>query len=202
MLFRKELYEALLKKCTDSHAKLLVVTKNQPIEALHEAYACGQRDFAESKLQDSIEKKEALPSDCIWHFIGRIQRNKCKKIFSLFDVIHSVDRMEVFNMIAQKKHDKPFFFQVNITNEQTKAGFSVEEIALLVKNNPNHGGSGVMTMAEKNASPEKIQETFRKLKELSAQLHVPHCSMGMSDDYEIALKEGATHIRVGRALFY
>lgn len=186
---------------------LVAVTKYASLEQMHEAYKLGIRHFGESRLQTALPKLPHFPSDVHWHFIGSLQSNKIGKIVEHFDYIHSVDSLEVARLIGKKSHElqkKPsLFLQVNTSKESNKHGFSEEallqnfdaiaELRLNV--------IGLMTMAPLTSDAHVAKTCFHRLKELCDQLSLPHLSMGMTQDFPIAIEEGATFLRIGSLLF-
>lgn len=189
--------------------QLVAVTKYSSMEQMLEAYGLGIRHFGESRLQEALPKMELLPSDIKWHFIGSLQSNKLGKIIECFDYIHSVESLEMAKMIKKKSHElkrnPSLFLQVNTSGELSKKGFSEEGLhqninAILdLKLNL----IGLMTMAPITGVYEpKI--CFERLKELQNSITsdvIPHLSMGMSQDFPIAIAEGATFLRIGSFLF-
>jgi pyridoxal phosphate enzyme (YggS family) len=198
---------------------LIAVSKNQPPQRVIEAQELGINDFSENKIQEALPKIETvnilLPNNkIIWHFIGRLQSNKVKKIVSLFEYIHSLDSVALAKLIdkeAEKINKKQkVLLQVNVAGEITKTGFSEgelkEKIAWLLELN-HIVITGVMTIAPISDDPESSRQIFRKLRALGGLLEkkhsisLPELSMGMSQDYVVAVEEGATMVRLGTALF-
>ncbi|WP_411825740.1 YggS family pyridoxal phosphate-dependent enzyme [Luteolibacter sp. AS25] len=194
--------------------QLVAVSKTFPSADIRVAYDKGQRIFGESRLQEAETKIQELPPEIEWHFIGRVQRNKVRKILPLFPYIHAVDSMKLagyMDGVAKDLGLKPkIFLQVNQAGEESKGGFSESELAsnlgeLSALQNVEIVGLMVIPPAEK--SDEETRLWFRKLKDLRDSINagnllsLPFLSMGMSGDYEIAIEEGATHVRVGSAIF-
>lgn len=183
---------------------LIAVSKNQSINAILEAYEAGQRHFGESYLQELQTKVHKLPSDIVWHFIGKVQSNKAKNIALLADVIHTIENER---QIAEfNKLDRTFtgFIQVNIAREQQKSGIfpeSLDKVLSHVLKSPQVQFSGLMTIGPAVDDPEESRPIFRQLANLNREIGGKSLSMGMSHDFEVALQEGATHIRVGTAIF-
>lgn len=194
--------------------QLIAVSKTFPADAIRDACAAGQLVFGESKLQEAEPKIEALPGALHWHFIGGVQRNKVRKLLQHFEVIHAVDSLRLAayaDGIAEELGLFPkVFLQVNIGGEQTKGGF---ELATL---RAEMGGllglkrleiQGLMCIPPAGPDAESARPWFRALRELRDALEsesgvkLPALSMGMSGDYEVAIEEGATHVRVGSAIF-
>jgi hypothetical protein len=199
--------------------KLIAVSKTQPIEKIEEAYGAGQRVFGENKVQELVPKHQALPKDIEWHMIGHLQSNKVRQIVSFVHLIHSVDStklLEEINKQATKAGTVvSCLLQVHIAEEETKFGFSEEEINHLFSSRIFAGMAhirivGLMGMATFTDNKEQVRKEFRSLKalfetlrknQLPPQVEMKELSMGMSSDYAIALEEGSTMIRVGTAIF-
>lgn len=200
-------------------AKLIAVSKTKPISLIEEAYQAGIRDFGENKVQEMAEKYEALPKDIQWHLIGHLQRNKVKYIAPFVHLIHAVDSLKLLQEInkraVQNNRVIACLLQVHIAEEDTKFGFSYQEAeALLLSEDIKELKSiqvlGLMGMATNTTKQEQINQEFNKLKEffdrMKAQLDVTNVdfqelSMGMSGDYQLALQNGSTMIRVGSSIF-
>lgn len=201
------------------HCNLIAVSKTQPIDAIQEAYDAGQRAFGENKVQELVPKFEALPKDIEWHMIGHLQSNKVKYIAPFVHWIHAVDSaklLEEINKQAQKaQRTITCLLQVHIATEETKFGFSGQEIKDFLLNTTfekyqNIKILGLMGMATFTDNKDQIHQEFSTLKKIFNDLKatpLPHnvemkeLSMGMSSDYQIAIEEGSTMIRVGTALF-
>lgn len=195
---------------------LICVTKTMPVTDLQEAYDEGQRNFGENRVQEITEKYPLLPDDIRWHMIGHLQRNKVKYIAGYIDMIHSVDSLALAETISKEaaKHDRviPILLEVNIAGEDTKFGLSPEEVPAMaeaISHLPNVVLRGFMTSAPFVDDPEENRVHFRKLAHLSvdstSKNHdnnmVDVLSMGMSNDYKVAVEEGATMVRVGTSIF-
>lgn len=182
---------------------LVAVSKGVPIDAVQEAYDLGIRNFGESRLQESLPKMAALPDDARWHFIGTLQSNKARRIAESFYSIHSLASDSALSEIAKSSRSVEAFIEVDLANESQKSGISPELLAEFVKHvlqcNLVHL-RGLMTIGP-NMEPEAMRPYFRRLRGFSEQLNVTGLSMGMSRDFEVAIQEGSTHIRVGSALF-
>ena len=185
--------------------QIIAVTKNASIQQMEEAYDLSLRLFGENRLQKALLKMPLFPKDVKWHFIGPIQSNKAIEIARYFSVIHSVSSLklaQIFSSEGLKQQKKiSCFFQVNCSGEAQKQGFTLEEFLLLEKELLALKGlevQGLMTMAPRTLDQDKIRQCFRSLKNIS---RYPFLSMGMSEDFELAIEEGATHIRMGSALF-
>ncbi|MBX3114855.1 MAG: YggS family pyridoxal phosphate-dependent enzyme [Fimbriimonadaceae bacterium] len=187
-----------------SEVTLVAVSKRQSINTILEAYEAGQRHFGESYLQELQTKVHKLPSDIIWHFIGKVQSNKAKNIALLADVIHTIENER---QIAEfNKVDRTFegFIQVNIAREQQKSGIFPENLDTVLSHvlkSSKVQFSGLMTIGPTVDDPEESRPIFRQLANLNREIGGKSLSMGMSHDFEVALQEGATHIRVGSAIF-
>lgn len=195
---------------------LIAVSKTKPVEMLQEIYREGVRDFGENKVQELCDKIEQLPSDIRWHMIGHLQRNKVKYIVGKVALIHSVDTYrlaEEINIQAKKRGIiVPILVEVNIAGEKTKFGTTAEDAMLLVEEISkleNVRIKGLMTIAPFVENPEDNRLYFRKIKQLSVDItnknidnvSMEILSMGMTGDYEVAIEEGATMVRVGTGIF-
>ncbi|WP_405119271.1 YggS family pyridoxal phosphate-dependent enzyme [Pseudomonas leptonychotis] len=190
---------------------LLAVSKTKPAAAVREAFAAGARDFAENYLQEALEKQiELVALPLTWHFIGPIQSNKTKPIAEHFAWVHSVDRLKIAERLSAQRpaHLPPLniCLQVNISAEASKAGCTPEELPALahaVTQLPNITLRGLMTIPEPTDDLQQQRAAFARLRELqvSLNLDLDTLSMGMSDDLEAAIAEGATWVRIGTALF-
>jgi pyridoxal phosphate enzyme (YggS family) len=198
---------------------LIAVSKTQPIEKIQEAYDAGQRAFGENKAQEMARKYEQLPRDIHWHMIGHLQTNKVKYIASFVHLIHSVDSLKLLTEIDKqaKKNNRIIacLLQVHIAEEESKFGFSAEEVHELLKNDAlqklDHIRiTGLMGMATFTENIEQVRKEFHSLNQLFTtlknqplpqQVVMQELSMGMSGDYLIAIEEGSTLIRIGTAIF-
>ena len=200
---------------------LVCVSKFHPAEAIMEAYQCGERDFGESRVQELLPKYEALPKDIRWHFIGHLQTNKVKQIVPFVHMIHSVDSvrlLETINREAEKIGRRvKVLLEVHVAKEETKSGFTPEEILSLdiQLSTFNYVDiCGIMGMATNTDDAQEWRRCFREIKSLGKQLlnnttqsyttlHNPtlQISMGMSDDYLVAIEEGSTMVRIGSTIF-
>ncbi len=197
-----------------SSVELIAVSKTFPVESIREAIDSGQDCFGESKLQEAEAKIALLPDRLHWHFIGRVQRNKVRKIVSQCEVIHAIDSTrlaEYTDEIGKELGLFPkVFLQVNIGKEESKGGFEPDELRLDIvrlMDLPRLEILGLMCIPPAAADPELARPWFVMLRKLRDSLQsdftitLPFLSMGMSGDYEIAIEEGATHVRVGSAIF-
>jgi len=199
--------------------QLIAVSKTKPVEAIQEAYDAGQRVFGENKVQELVPKYEALPKDIQWHLIGHLQSNKVKYIAPFVHLIHSIDSFKLLEEVNKQavKADRTIacLLQLHIAEEETKFGFSEEEVTALLATAElqklgNIQIAGLMGMATFTEDLEQIRREFRGLRGLYERLKASslpsnvmmrHLSMGMSSDYRIAIEEGSTMIRVGTAIF-
>ena len=210
----KENIEKIKSKIRSTNAKLIVVSKYVSIDKIKEAYAAGIRDFAESKVVDALEKIELLPKDIRWHFIGHLQTNKVKKVTGNFELIHSVDSYRLASSISifAKNHElvQKILLQVNIAQEKQKSGFSLQELeenfAQIIMLE-NIKVEGLMMMAPYTNDEVYLAELFDSMSNLQRKLSskysykLKELSMGMSNDYLLAVKAGATMIRIGSKIF-
>ena len=195
---------------------LIAVSKTKPVEDLKEAYACGMRYFGENKVQEIMDKYPQMPADVKWHMIGHLQRNKVKYIIDKAAMIHSVDSLRLAETIqteaAKHQVSVPILLEVNVAEEDSKFGLSVKEtlpLAEQISTFPNLQIKGLMTIAPFVENPEENRWVFRQLKKLSVDIdeknidNVDMCvlSMGMTGDYEVAIEEGSTMVRVGTGIF-
>ena len=157
------------------------------------------------EARDKIPQLSSLEPHPTWHLVGHLQTNKAKTALELFDIIHSIDSVRLADILSRRtENDLPILLEVNISGEPTKSGFpptevprAVEEISRLSKLEVK----GLMTIAPLVDDPEEVRPIFRQLRDLRDSLGLEHLSMGMTDDFEVAIEEGATLIRVGRAIF-
>ncbi|MDD3273426.1 MAG: YggS family pyridoxal phosphate-dependent enzyme [Bacteroidales bacterium] len=200
-----------------STTKLVAVSKFMPDELILEAYKAGQRDFGESRPQELAGKMERLPSDIRWHFIGPLQTNKIKMIIEKVYLIHSVDSIKLIKEISKEALKKgvsaSILLQQHISNEDTKQGFSSDEMrdaALIAKDFGNIRVKGLMGMASFTEDMYLVKREFTSLKDSFNSLKLQcfsddsdfsEISMGMSGDYRIAVEEGSTMVRIGTRVF-
>ena len=195
---------------------LIAVSKTKPVEMLREAYECGCRDFGENKVQELLDKYEVMPRDIRWHMIGHLQRNKVKYIVDKVYLIHSVDSLRLAEEISKEAGKKNvcvnILVEVNVANEETKFGTTCEDAKQLVQDIaklPNICVKGLMTIAPFVDNAEKNRPFFSKLRKISVDIMgenidnitMENLSMGMTGDYEVAVSEGATCVRVGTGIF-
>ena len=203
-----EILQDIKEKAIFQPVTLIAVSKQVSIEKMKEAYQAGLRDFGESRLQSALDKKKEMPEDVIWHFIGPIQSNKAKAIATTFDWIHSIASLKAATIISETcvslGRKIPCFIEVNISKEPAKQGFLEKELEEALPALQALEGleiKGFMTIAPLTKDEQKIHLSFQRLASLQKQFGYPYLSMGMSQDYVIALQEGATHIRIGSYLF-
>lgn len=195
---------------------LIAVSKTKPVSLLMEAYEAGARDFGENKVQELMDKIPQMPDDIRWHMIGHLQRNKVKYIVDKVYMIHSVDSLELAREISKEAVKKGvcvnILLEVNVAQEESKFGVSCEEaygLALEASKLPGINVQGLMTIAPYVDEGEKNRKVFSKLRQLAVDIsgknidnmNMNALSMGMSGDYEVAIEEGATYVRVGTAIF-
>jgi len=186
---------------------VIAVTKGFAAEAVREAYAAGIRHFGENRVQEAQDKIRALADlgDVTWHMIGHLQTNKVKTAVGLFDIIHSVDSLHLAEEISRRApHTVSAFLEANVAGESSKFGMSLREISERYESIaalPNIEVRGLMTVAPIVAGPDETRTVFRQLREAAHSLGLHQLSMGMTGDFDTAVEEGATHIRVGRAIF-
>ena len=197
-------------------AKLIAVTKTKPVSDLWEAYHAGEREFGENKVQELMDKQPQLPSDIKWHLIGHLQTNKVKYVVGNTVLIHSVDSLklaeEISKVAVKRNVNVDILIEVNAALEESKFGLSLEETLPLVEavaKLPNISIKGLMTIAPFTEDAESNRKYFRALRELSVDIRSKNIdnvcmdilSMGMTGDYEVAIEEGATYVRVGTGIF-
>ena len=185
-----------------SVVRLVAVTKGQPAGIVRAALDAGLGEFGENYAQELVAKAAAIDVDLQWHFVGQLQRNKVRQIAPLVGLWQSVDRLRLGEEIAQRQPGAAVLVQVNVAGEATKGGCEPAEVPALVAGLVERGLDvrGIMAMAPAGP-PEGARPVFNAARELRDRLGLPEASMGMTDDYEVALSEGATIVRVGRGLF-
>ena len=215
----KENLETIKEQLGNNNVKIIAVTKYATVQQVIEAYNLGIRDFGENYVQDALEKisriiQEYSVKDINWHFLGRLQKNKVKNVVGKFLLIHSIDSVELAELINKQasKTEKiqDILLQINTSKEETKSGFykndivsSFEKISSL----KNIRIKGLMTMAPRTEYKEKINECFTELSNLKKEINkifsyeLKELSMGMTNDYNHAVECGATMIRIGKGLF-
>lgn len=208
-----------IKETIPASVTLVAVSKTHPVETILQAYHAGQRHFGENKVQELTSKVSLMPNDVVWHMIGHLQSNKVKYIAPFINLIHGVDSFKLLQVINKEalKNNRIIdcLLQVHIAAETTKFGFLEDEIISMFKNEAypqlkNIRICGLMGMATFTDNQEQVQQEFRGLKGLFDRIKAVYfndnesfkiLSMGMSDDYLIAIEEGSTLVRVGSAIF-
>ena len=199
-----------IKNKIPSNVKILAVSKGFEIKEIKTIQKLGQDDFGESKFQEAFEKQLLLKDlkQVKWHFIGRIQSNKIRKIVQNFTYIHSVDSFEKLQKISNVSYEEnknPFIMlQVKLSDDPNKGGFNPELLRLKwrdIQELKNIRLSGLMTINPKGLSSKKNLELFKKCRSLADSLKLPDCSMGMSGDWEEAVNAGSTWLRIGSFIF-
>ena len=210
---------ASIREHIPAHVKLVCVSKFHPDSTIIEAYNAGERIFGESRVQELVEKQERLPKDIHWHFIGHLQTNKVKYLVPFVELIHGVDSLKLLSEI-NKQAEKinrvvNCLLQVHIATEETKFGFYAAEILELYQNKMLSDLSfikvcGLMGMATFTDNHQQVRKEFKSLKSLfdivksnytAQDDHFSEISMGMSDDFQIAIEEGSTMVRIGSSIF-
>lgn len=213
----KNIMEACKKSGRDrNEVTLIAVSKTKPISMIEEAYETGIREFGENKPQELRDKYQELPKDIHWHMIGHLQRNKVKYVVGNASLIHSVESIRLAEAINQEAEKKdivmPVLVEVNVAEEESKFGFHVEEVEDALKQIQEHSGvcvRGLMTIAPFVDNPEDNRPVFQKLNKLYVDMKTKNIdndtmnilSMGMTGDFEVAVEEGATMVRVGTGIF-
>lgn len=214
----KKHMEAACEKCgrDAGEVRLIAVSKTKPLPALQEAYTYGCRDFGENKVQELVEKYEAMPKDIRWHMIGHLQRNKVKYLVDKVFLIHSVDSLrlaqEIEKEAAKLEKTVNILIEVNVAEEESKYGVTAEETPALIEEiakMPHIRVKGLMTIAPYVEDAEENRQYFEKLNKIYVDIihknidnvFMEELSMGMTGDYEVAITEGATYIRVGTGIF-
>lgn len=193
-----------------SEVELVAVSKTHPAESVREALEAGQTVFGENRVQELVSKAPLLPSSARWHLIGHLQKNKIRKVLPVVDLIHGVDSLELAQDIDRIAAELGLFprilVEVNVSGEQSKFGFTPDKIRecmaeLLAL--PRVQLEGLMTIAPFVENPEEVRPYFRELRKLRDEFEtpLPVLSMGMSGDFEVAIEEGSTLVRVGTAIF-
>lgn len=213
------MYTQLVETLNTRHVALIAVSKTQSIERLMELYAQGQRAFGENRVQELLEKQAAMPPDTEWHLIGHLQTNKVKMIAPFARMIHSVDSLKLLQEIDRQaiKAGRVLdcLLQFHVAQEETKFGLDVTEATMLLDSTDyaqlqHIRVCGIMGMASFTENQEQIRHEMRTLHHIFEQLktayfseapHFKEISMGMSGDWEIAVEEGSTMVRIGSLLF-
>ena len=216
-----EVQERVRKACLRSgrdskDVTLIAVSKTKPLEMLLEAYDAGARDFGENKVQEILEKYPEMPEDARFHMIGHLQRNKVRQVIDKVSLIHSVDSLRLARQIEEESAKAgritPILLEVNVAREESKFGFFMEEVERAAEEIAAFSHivvKGFMTIAPFVENPEENRKVFQDLYQLSVDITNKNIdnmsmgvlSMGMSGDYEVAIEEGATMVRVGTSIF-
>ncbi len=190
--------------------RLIGVTKKVSTEKIETAVACGLRDFGENYIQEARRKIEEITGDISWHMIGHIQANKVKYIPRLFRCVHSVDRWDIVEGLERYGRQIDMLFEVNVAGEDSKHGTGVDGLRRMLEKTKALAQArpvGLMTMAPFVDDPEEIRWVFARLREILKEMNdefglaMRELSMGMSSDFEVAIEEGATMVRIGTAIF-
>lgn len=217
----EEVREKIRQACQRSGRReedvtLISVSKTKPVEMLKEAYEAGSRDFGENRVQEIMEKYGQMPEDVRWHMIGHLQKNKVRQVIDKAVLIHSVDTVELAEQIekdaAKRDLTVDILLEVNVAEEESKFGFRTEEVeaaVMKIKEFPHVHIKGLMAIAPFVSNSEDNREVFKKLYQLYVDIRSKNIdnvnmsvlSMGMTGDYEVAVEEGATMIRVGTGIF-
>ena len=215
---RQRIAEAAARAGRDaSDVTLVAVTKTYPVETVRAAVEAGLLDFGENRVQELVEKSDAIPGEALggavrWHLIGSLQRNKARDAAARADLFHALDSVRLADALDKKATEAgrvlPVLVQVNISDEDAKHGVAPEATAALLAEVAKRDGldvRGLMGMAAIAETPEETEQVvrpaFRRLRQLAEAAGLPIVSMGMSGDFEVAVEEGATHVRIGSALF-
>ena len=199
-----------ISKTLKPHQKLIAVSKGQDVEKIKLLYDQGHRDFGENFLQELREKKDILPEDINWHFLGNIQSNKIKDIVACSNLIHSIGRMKVLDKILklESKKNIEILLQLKLGKEDTKSGFSEIEIYEIMKDKKfkNIALKGLMAIGEGKIKKEELKKQFLHAKDVFERMqlvnkNIEYLSMGMSGDYKSALASGSNMIRIGTSIF-
>ena len=188
--------------------RLVAVTKTVGLEEVRILHTLGVREFGENRIEPSREKIKTMGEPVVWHMIGSLQRRKAKEAVQLFPWIDSIDRIELAQAIEGRCQELgktvSGLIEVNVSGESTKHGFTPEQLAVAMKSLKelkNIEIRGLMTMAPFVEDPEEVRPVFAGLRELAQRFELPELSMGMTNDFEVAIEEGATQVRIGSALF-
>ncbi|MBR4828178.1 MAG: YggS family pyridoxal phosphate-dependent enzyme [Muribaculaceae bacterium] len=215
----KERLERIISKLPEG-VQLVAVSKFHPVEEITEAYEAGQRLFGENRAQELIAKAPLLPEDIRWHFIGHLQKNKVRAIMPYVSVIESIDNVKLLQLVEKEAAridlTVDVLLQLHVAREETKSGFSIDEVleageaGLLTEGYPHVRVCGVMAMASLTDDMEQVAREFDLVRRTYITLkdgpfdeseHFNHLSMGMSDDWQVAVKYGATLVRLGTTIF-
>jgi pyridoxal phosphate enzyme (YggS family) len=212
---RQAVAEAAARAGRDPGAvRIVAVTKTCPAKMVAAALAAGLADIGESYVQEAAAKRAAVGAPAVWHLIGGLQRNKVRSALAVFDRVHTIDSVALAIALSREAERAgrrvPVLIQVNVAGERSKRGVppdAVEDLARTVLAQPGLGLDGLMTVPPLPAGPDDSRPFFRRLREVRDRardllgVELPHLSMGMSSDFTVAVEEGATLLRLGRALF-
>ncbi len=217
MEVRKHMEEACRRAGRNvDEVTLIAVSKTKPVEMLMEAYEAGARDFGENKVQEILEKRPEIPENARFHMIGHLQRNKVRQVIDKVVLIHSVDSLRLAEQIETEAEKKDLhvdiLLEVNVAREESKYGFFLEEVEDALKKISQYSHltvKGLMTIAPYVENPEENRDIFKKLYQLFIDIKSKNIdngtmsvlSMGMTGDYQVAIEEGSTMIRVGTGIF-
>ena len=217
LIVENRIEEACKRRGRDrSEVTLIAVSKTKPADMIREAYQSGIRDFGENKVQEICDKYEQLPDDIRWHMIGHLQRNKVKQVIDKAVLIHSVDSVRLAEQIEEEAAKKGIcvdsLLEVNVADEESKFGFRLEETEQAIRDIsvfPHISIKGLMTIAPFVENSEQNRPVFKELNQFYVDMqrknidnvNMNMLSMGMTGDYEIAIEEGATLVRVGTGIF-
>lgn len=197
---------------TTSDVQIVAVTKSVSIERTEEALLAGLNHLGENRPEGLLNKQEVIKNPAVWHYIGSLQTRKVKQIINKIQVLHSLDRLSLADEIQKRaEHAIDCFVQVNVSEEDSKHGIELKNVQTFIESLHAHSRIrviGLMTMAPNTSNDEVIRSVFKDLKDMQVKIasnHYPHApctelSMGMSNDFEIAVEEGATYVRIGTAL--
>jgi hypothetical protein len=214
---RKHIEEACARAGRDpKEVTLIAVSKTKPVPMVYEAYEAGARDFGENKVQEIVAKKPQMPEDARWHMIGHLQRNKVHQVLGKAVLIHSVDSVRLAEQIETEAEklgvEADILLEVNVAREESKFGLFVEDVedaVMKIKDFPHVHIKGLMTIAPFVENPGENRKIFQNLYQLAVDIgrknidnvSMGELSMGMTGDYEVAIEEGATMVRVGTGIF-
>ena len=209
----EEVKERIARACqrvgrSPDEVTIVAVTKMVEPSAIATAFNLGIRHFGENRVQeakDKIGRLSQLEPPPTWHMVGHLQSNKAKVAVEIFDIIHSIDSVSLAEVISRRtQRTMPILLEVNVSGEASKNGFSLAEVETALEQIaglPRLEVKGLMTIAPLVSDAEQVRPVFRKLRALRNSLGLEHLSMGMTDDFEVAVEEGATLVRIGRAIF-
>jgi len=209
----EQVNERIIQACqragrSPDEVTLVAVTKTIEPSAIATAFKLGINHFGENRVQEAVQKAgqlSYLEPHPTWHMIGHLQSNKARVAVGIFDVIHSIDSVRLAEVVSRRTQKTlPVFLEVHLSGEATKSGFSVAELepALeAISHLPRLEIKGLMTIAPMVDDAEQVRPVFQKLRSLRDAFGLEHLSMGMTDDFEVAVEEGATLVRIGRAIF-